>query len=241
MSEHIKVPDPSLYETQRRFGRLPSVDERDRRYRAATPRTDVVRKMHYDPPPILDQGSTSQCVIYSGDTLLSAAPVRNASFGTSTRRTQIYKEVQKLDEWEGENYEGTSVRAMMKWFQAKGLVKAYGWATEAEAVMRHVLAVAPMQVGLDWTTDMDRPDAKGYIWPKGKVVGGHAFVLIGADRARRNPDGTIGAFRMVNSWGSSWGQSGRAWLTMGSLQKLLDGLEGWPGEAATATEVKIAA
>jgi hypothetical protein len=234
------IPLNEVGET-RRFGRLPSVDERDRRYRAAAPRTDVTRKMHFDPPPILDQGNTSQCVIYGGDTLMTAAPVRNMSFGTAARRLQVYKEVQRLDEWEGENYEGTSVRAMMKWFQEHGQITSYGWANEAEAVMRHILGFAPMLVGFDWTENMDQPDRKGYIWPTGRTVGGHAFVLIGADRNRKNPDGTKGAFRMVNSWGYDWGQKGRAWLTIDTVQKLLDGLDSWPGEAATAAEVKVAA
>jgi hypothetical protein len=83
------------------------------------------------------------------------------------------------------------------------------------------------------------PDGAGYIWPKGAVVGGHAYMLAAINRNRENPDGTRGAVRVLNSWGQ-WGQAGRAWMSFGSLERLMRGLVGWPGEAATANEIKPA-
>jgi C1A family cysteine protease len=41
---------------------------------------------------------------------------------------------------------------------------------------------------------------------------------------------------MINSWGSDWGQGGRAWITFENLDKLIK----LQGEAAVATEIRVA-
>jgi Secretion system C-terminal sorting domain/Papain family cysteine protease len=46
----------------------------------------------------------------------------------------------------------------------------------------------------------------------GEVRGGHAVTVIGYDDSRVTSDG-VGAFRMVNSWGTGWGQSGFWWMS----------------------------
>ena len=46
----------------------------------------------------------------------------------------------------------------------------------------------------------------------GEVRGGHAVTVIGYDDSRVTSDG-VGAFKMVNSWGSGWGQSGFWWMS----------------------------
>jgi hypothetical protein len=232
----VQVAETTHYETQYRHGRLPAVDERDKGYRARTKPTDLRRKM-WTASPILNQGNTSQCVIYSGDGWLGASPIRNKGFGTAERRHVVYKEVQRLDEWPGENYEGTSVRAILKWMQQQGYVTNYGWADTVDQMANHILNYSPMMIGIDWTEEMDFPDKYGYIWTRGRVIGGHALYVPGVDLDRKNPDNTRGAFRKCNSWGRGWAQNGRCWITFGEMGKLLKGLEGWPGEAATATEV----
>lgn len=77
-------------------------------------------------------------------------------------------------------------------------------------------------------------DKTGYIAPTGPDEGGHAWLIIGANRNRGNPDRTKGAIRMINSWGDSWGsQRGRAWITFRDLDKLIQD----DGEACVASEV----
>jgi hypothetical protein len=233
----IQAPEPP--QSQPRLGRIPAIDERDRRFRMAAPRTDVTRRYWISPGAAWDQGNTSQCVSYASNRWLVTYPVVNKM---PMSWSAFYTECQRNDEWPGEepDYEGTSVRAAFKVLKARGHVTSYGWADEAEMVIRQVLAVGPVVMGTDWTNSMFDPDAEGYIWPKAPIVGGHAWLILGVNRNRLNPDGTKGAVRMLNSWGELWGQKGRAWLTFDALQSLIKGLSRWPGEACTATEIKIA-
>lgn len=140
----------------------------------------------------------------------------------------------KIDEWDGEDYEGTSVRALFKVLKAKEYIEAYEWAFTHELVLRQVLTTGPVVMGTNWYHGMHTPDFKNYIWPTGELVGGHAWLLIGAYRNKKNPDGTVGAFRMINSWARDWGQKGRAWLTFKTLNQLIK----QDGEACVAVEKK---
>ncbi len=65
----------------------------------------------------------------------------------------------------------------------------------------------------------------------GDQPGGHAVTVIGFDDDFETTDGT-GAFRMVNSWGSSWGDDGFWWM---SYEAFMDPLISW-GEALYASD-----
>ncbi len=54
----------------------------------------------------------------------------------------------------------------------------------------------------------------------GSSRGGHAVTIIGYDDNRVTHDG-IGAFKLVNSWGTTWGQSGFFWM---SYTAVMDGI-----------------
>lgn len=61
-------------------------------------------------------------------------------------------------------------------------------------------------------------------YPRGEhdIIGYHAITIIGYDSARVNNDGTTGALRIQNSWGT-WAEGGRAWLSEEFLTKPLPG------------------
>lgn len=208
----------------------------ERRPRAAS---GVVRRTHRS-VGILDQGSTSQCVIYACDKYLTTWPIRNKGFKTAEERAKIYREVQEMDEWPGIDPEiqGTSVRAMFKWMKDKGYVSEYRWAFDCETVINHVLGTGPVEMGTIWDDGMSNPDKWGYIAPNQTTAddSGHAWTIIGADRQKKNPDGTNGRVTMVNSWGTGWGLKGRAYVTFDNLDRLIK----MDGEAAVATEIKVA-
>ena len=57
----------------------------------------------------------------------------------------------------------------------------------------------------------DTGDATGTMW------GGHAICLVGYNDSLDTPDGK-GAFRLVNSWGTGWGDAGYAWITYAAVK-----------------------
>lgn len=243
-TEYVTAPDPAPPGSLAGLGRLPAVDERSRqaRYAMEAPRTDITYRNWLSPawgpwPAVLDQGRTSQCVAYSAAKYLLTHRIVNRPYESCE---SFYKRCQKVDEWPGEDYDGTSVNASCKVLRADGFISKWTWAFETEPVIRHILEIGPVMLGTDWTMDMFTPDRWGYIWPTGTSVGGHAYLLIGANRLRQNPDKTRGAVRILNSWGPNWGHyKGRAWMSFDTLDKLMKGLSRWPGEAAAPIETQL--
>jgi hypothetical protein len=216
------------------LGRRRAPDERDRAFpmRALLDEPPTKTFRMYAVGPVLDQRPFGICVGAAWRGWLSAA-LMMTRVGPDMRA--IYRAAILLDEWADNDGDdatmrfGTSVRAGAKALQAAGHLTEYRWADTVADVRDWLLRDRGCVVaGTDWHRDMSRPDRRGYAWPAGGVVGGHAYLLCGYSSARR-------AFRLVNSWGSAWGQRGRAWLHEEALAGLLaDG-----GEACTATEVRI--
>lgn len=232
-----------MYDPQPRLGRIHAPDPNDQRYllrslnpQAATAAADVPYKFHYH-GTVLDQGTTSACVGASFWQWLDMGPVRNLK---KPSWMELYRAAQKNDEFPGEEpaYYGSTVRAAFKVGKQLGFVKTYGWAYDVETAINHVLTVGPMCFGTVWLTDMFETDKDGFIRLGGNVEGGHAYAVKGASRVRRCPDGSTGAFKIVNSWGTKkFGQNGTAWLSF----KDADALIRDQGEACTAWEDKPAA
>lgn len=216
------------------LGRLVAKDENDSRYLMPRRSSSSVTSRYWSTPAAYDQGATSQCVAYAGVRYLESSPVRNYPIGFHT----LYKECQTLDEWPGENYDGTSVRALFKAFQRRGLVSEYRWAFEVGPVIDHLLLVGPVVMGTVWTDSMANLGGNGFLTVDADLAheqSGHAWCLIGANRRYRNPNGSFGAARAVNSWGPNWGpHKGRFWVSFSDLDRLIKA----DGEAAVATEVK---
>lgn len=91
----------------------------------------------------------------------------------------------------------------------------------------------PVVLGTNWYSGMMKTSSSGFIRANGSPVGGHAYAVRGCDDNLRCPDGTKGAFRVLNSWGDNWGQQGKAWLSY----KDADGLIKNHGECVTAVEI----
>lgn len=216
------------------FGRLYAPDQRDKLHMAAPPPLQAIarRYKYWNPGTILDQGYTSQCVAYTAEGLLMASPYRNLMYRTPA---ELYLEAQRVDEWPGEEpvYYGTSIRAGMKVLQSAGYLTGYQWAFDAETVVRYILSTGPVALGTNWYLAMSSPDRYGFVHPVGPIVGGHAYLATGANRDIKCTDGTKGAIRFVNSWGTYWGQTGKAWMSFATLDRLIKEF----GEAAMPKEV----
>lgn len=188
---------------------------------------------YWIPGAVLDQGDTPQCVEYSGRTTLLCSPVKQNPpdpFGS------IYNWCQNNDEWPGTDYEGTSVRALMKWLKANGYISSYEWATNVDQMHAHIATRGPAVVGTDWWLDMFMPDRHGYIRPGNYVVGGHAYCIRGSNRRRVDPGirKPVGAFRKRGTWGVNWADHGEAWISFPDMQRLIDA----DGEIALPVEIK---
>lgn len=133
----------------------------------------------------------------------------------------LYERAQDLDEWQGSDYDGTSVRAGARALQEAGLIGAYHAATNAADVIDAILTVGPVVLGITWyASDFDpttTPDAQGrryLLTGQGDVAGGHAIKADGANRNR-------GFIRIKNNWGRAWGNHGYAYMTFDELDRRL--------------------
>jgi hypothetical protein len=219
---------------KRTFGRLWQKDDRDRRFLLVPDRRLALTRnfRFWYPGAALDQGAQPACVGYSSWKWLYSGPVKNRKMPFTA--LQLYKEAQKWDEWPGENYDGTSVRGAFKFLAHEGYVSEYRWAFDVQTILDYVLTVGPIVMGTSWYSGMMDPDRNMYVKVAGIVEGGHAYLFVGANRYRKNPDGTVGAFRILNSWGSSWGAKGRAWIGFDDVGKLMAEPD---SEACAATEI----
>lgn len=198
--------------------------------RAVLPRTSTVEVRYWDDDYWWgDQGDTSECVGYSLAHWLEDAPVlHQRETPPVVPPNYVYTEAQLIDEWPGEDYDGTSVRAGAKVLQTLGYIKEYRWAMTAQEIAVAVLEVGPVVVGTVWTTDMFTPDAGAVIRPTGHSAGGHAYLLNGYDSF-------TGYFRVKNSWGRGWGHDGHAYLHISDMELLLAA----DGEACLALEQQL--
>lgn len=222
-----------------KLGRLYIPDKRDKNFpmKSALPSGDSKRTYRYWWPSGWwgDQGSTPQCVAYSWMHYIEDGPVTHF-YETNDEShekplidcTWLYNEAQKIDEWPGENYDGTSVRAGVKILMQKGLIQEYRWTWNIEDVKKALLEQGPIVVGTWWHRDMFYPDKKGIISPTGDKVGGHAYLLNGINLDK-------GLIRIKNSWGRSWGKNGYAYIKIEDLDQLIQD----QGEACLAVEKRI--
>ncbi|MBC7088662.1 MAG: hypothetical protein H5T96_09405 [Tissierellales bacterium] len=216
------------------LGRKHSVDERDK----AFPMKSLLlsssdRKFKYWCPNMWtgNQGQTSQCVAYSWCHWLAAGPktqpaARALRNGAPADPANIYHMAQQVDEWPGDNYDGTSVRAGAKVLKSHGYIDSYYWAWNVEEVINALLTLGPVVVGTNWTERMFYPSDEGIIKLTGRVAGGHAYLLDGISL-------TKGLIRIKNSWGREWGNKGFAYISIEDMNTLIQA----NGEACIATEI----
>jgi hypothetical protein len=155
---------------------------------------------------------------------LAARPYSDPNI-TNDIALMIYREAQKIDEWAGEDYDGTSVLAGMKVLHRMGLITEYRWAgagtqTALDDLVRAIAYKGPAGLGIPWYTGMFRPESDGRLRVTGQIEGYHAILAprIVGEQYR------IQQFRrrvyMYNSWGTAqgwpWG-----WVTWDDMERLL--------------------
>jgi len=170
-----------------------------------------------------DQGKEGSCVGFGWCHWLHSQPIRQY-----VDPIGIYKLAQHLDEWEGTDYDGTSIRAGAKVLSHLGAIQQYRWTWDAKVIANHVLIKGPVVIGVKWYNDMNKPDSKGLMSVSGKLLGGHCVLIMGYNGAKK-------LFKIKNSYGTGWGNRGYAYISFDDLQRLLhDG-----GEACVGIESKM--
>ncbi|MCB1178361.1 MAG: hypothetical protein KDK36_12320 [Leptospiraceae bacterium] len=59
-----------------------------------------------------------------------------------------------------------------------------------------------------------------YDRPAGSPKGGHAMTIVGYDDDKVSPNGHKGAYKLINSWGQSWGENGFGWVSYKAMASL---------------------
>lgn len=199
----------------RTFDRLARFDERSRKYpiralfsKHVTPRTKTWRC-----PVWLDQGTEGACTGFAVSHEAAASPVRVRGINADVARS-IYHRARQLDEWPGENYEGSSVLGAMKAGQERGWYSEYRWAFGEEDLALAISYSGPAVLGINWYEGMSRPDRDGLIHPTGRQTGGHAILC-------RGYNATTKLYRLRNSWSFRWGVRGDCFISAAELSALL--------------------
>ena len=220
------------------FGRVEKPDPRDKDFPISKILSednvpDITEKYWWANGWWGNQGKTTQCVAYSWVHWIEDGPVIQDSIENRPKPIyepkNLYDLCQENDRWEGEAYNGTSVRAGAKILKHVGVISEYRWAEDINDVINTLKALGPMVVGTRWYSEMTHPNPKtSIINPRGKPAGGHAYILNGIDTE-------LGLIRIKNSWGRQWGREGHAFISIDNFAGLLKN----GGEACIAKEIKL--
>jgi len=134
---------------------------------------------------------------------------------TNSFAQKLYNDAKKVDEWPGEDYDGTSVLAGAKTTLSDSYIKEYRWSFSFDDLILTLGHVSPVVLGIDWYEDMFNPDPKtGIITATGSLAGGHCILANGVNIKKK-------LVRLHNSWGKDWGKNGECYISFDDLQTLL--------------------
>lgn len=208
-----------------RLGRLVQFDDRSRAYSVSEVLPDRgLRTRSWRCDVHLDQGQTSACTGFSRTYDISGQPVAVKIRGALPKEPfahSLYRLAQYLDEWPGQNYEGSSVLGALKAAQQLGFIGEYRWAFDMDDMLAALSHVGPVVVGTTWFNSMFQPRPSGLleIRPSSGEAGGHAYTLRRILVTRSAKRAFLGAGEDIrsepllvvrNSWVKDWGKGGEA-------------------------------
>lgn len=212
--------------TDPRLGRNIKHDSRSLLYKAPESDLSTLKSVrHQRNIPVLDQGDLGSCTGNAGTGCLGTAAfweTTNTILSPTDANMdeqfaiKLYSDATKADNYQGDyppDDTGSDGLSIAKVLKSRGLISGYTHATSLNAAIT-ALATQPVIVGIDWYNDMFNPDADGRVHPTGGVAGGHEIVFDELDVENQR-------LWFTNSWGTSWGVDGRAYLTYDDFNKLM--------------------
>ena len=150
------------------------------------------------------------------------------SYFTDNAGVMVWRGITTLADqpYSGTNYTAwptqTQCLAAQKW--RDGLVSGSTFGAVANSdlttIKNKLASGTPLLIGIEVDSAWDNlSGASNYVWyPNGlNMRGGHAIAVIGYDDNITDNNGHVGALKIQNSWGTGWGQSGRAWIAYAAL------------------------
>jgi hypothetical protein len=200
------------------LGRIVEHDERSLQFSAAraTKLVDVEHVRHAAP---FDQGQLGSCTGNAIAGALMTEPLWNSKWAlTEKDAVTLYEKATTLDDAPGSyppDDTGSSGLAACKAAKALGYITAYHHAFGLQHALE-ALVLQPVITGITWYESMFTPTAAGecVISANSEIAGGHELELnklVVKDQQ----------VWFVNSWGSSWGVSGRGWFSFDTFERLL--------------------
>lgn len=223
----ITIQTKRFTPTDPRLGRHVRHDSRSLQYQvvAKDPST-LTSVQHQRYIPVLDQGKLGSCTGNAGTGCMGSAQywpeggsVLNVTDAVADESyaVDLYSAATQIDDANGSyppDDTGSDGLSIAKVLQSRGLISGYNHAMGLEAALT-ALESGPVIVGIEWRNDMFEPDPDGRIHITGAVAGGHEIVFDQLDVENKR-------VWFTNSWGTSWGVHGRAYLTWDDFGALLD-------------------
>ena len=204
------------------LGRFPEHDERSRSFAAMVPAVKPKTVLWEHNAPVLDQGQLGSCTGNALAQWMNTDYARTYQFDgmrpplSEAAAVELYSAATRIDNVPG-HYPpvdtGSSGLAVCKAAVRAKYLSAYRWVFSFESLLL-ALQTSPVIVGTAWYSGMFTPSHIGQIQTSGDMVGGHEYLILGADIEHKR-------ITMLNSWGPEWGQDGRAWMSFAMFRFLL--------------------
>lgn len=188
--------------------------------------------------PTLDQGAEGACTGFGAAHVLNSRGLhRRHPLIDDKGARDIYEAAKRADDWEGEDYEGSSVLGAMRALKALNVIKGYRWigagsGTPVQDLIDTLRYVSSVELGTDWYASMGVPSWGGHLEVSPGGGGGHAYhafdtffgnLLFWGDTVRTKREWIV----IQNSWGPRWGITykgvgGCAFIAASDMATLLD-------------------
>lgn len=176
---------------------------------------------HVEFEAVFDQGQLGSCTANAALGLLVTAPFGQQGVRYAEKdAVALYEQETKLDDSQipGEyppDDTGSSGPWSMMALEKQGKVKTFKHTRAIHTALR-LLNGGPISIGVSWYQSMFTPDADSTIHAdeSSGLAGGHQVCIVANDVERKR-------IRIRNSWGTSWGDNGHAWLSWDDFELLL--------------------